>query len=80
MSCSHRDSNGDHIRPEGALTDQPRATPWGIKTISIRRALKGRDKGGLHASIASEERDPSHEIEHHVRPFQGVSLPRQRCF
>src|ERR1017187_6031423 len=49
-----------------------RATPWGFGTTPIRGALKGRDKGGILASIAREERDPSHEIEHHGRPFQGT--------
>jgi hypothetical protein len=50
-------------------------TPWGIETTTVREALKGRDEGGLHAPIASEERDPSPEIEYDVRPFQGTSVP-----
>jgi hypothetical protein len=63
------------LRPEGATTRQPRATPWGIKTKSIRGALKGRDKGRLHVPIASLKLDPSQEIERRVRPFQGTAVP-----
>jgi hypothetical protein len=49
-------------------------TPWRIETTPVREALKGHDWGGLHASILSEERDPSHEKEYHVRPFHGTNI------
>jgi hypothetical protein len=49
-------------------------TPWETKTTPNRGALKGRNIGGLHASIASGERDPTRGILQLVRPFQGTGV------
>jgi len=57
------------LRPAGAITNQPRATPWERQTTRINTALKGHDKDRLLASMATSS--GAGGIEQFFRPFQG---------